>query len=516
MPDLESVHIMKTKKSIVPKLKFKTLTEQLTDAEFDQLLSKYRIQIGRENILKLICNGSSDSKLIALEGEILPIMQQRKPKNKMAGGSKSPAPKTHAITDLPTAMIGEIASHLDQKAYARLSTTNRKMFVDCNCPNRLVALDLDLVWDFRFISLETYRHLTSLEFAVADIDDFDYRLISRCQGLKTLRICGEHSGDIAKLRRFIINISGAFSGVTTLALHGFCKSLNGNPLPAELLTQLLNLFPALAHLKLLGTYFLDRLDTALLANCCPLLNRLSLIATNRVTSFLNAFGEQLTTLAMSTSASHVVLPNLDHSKLRRLCLYAPSQHTVDEFFKTSKNLEEICFVPLQRKGDTDVQPMNDLEIKRMTKKLIVDFKSLRFFHISTRGHFENICDSMQKALFCTSSREREFMEIALTVDCREITDFTDFMCSISRIIVGLTQSETEKWILSLHANAHRSFAEDQGSWEKAVSTFMKSLKTLNVTLLFAGKWKYAFGSEECSFLDTHHEWWNDCWQMDFY
>ena len=148
---------------------------------------------------------------------------------------------------------------------------------------------------------------------------------------------------------------------------------------------------------------------------------------------MNAYGAKISTLELSPSLDDFTPPNLDYSKLRRLCLYAPSKNAMNEFLKTSRNLEEMCFVPLKRKGRRrDAQPMTDSEIKRMTKGLIVNFMSMHFIHISTRGHFENICDSIQKGLFCTKNREREFMEIGLTVDCREITDFNDFMFTHAR------------------------------------------------------------------------------------
>ena len=505
-----SYHIMETKKTILPKLKFKTLTEKLTNDEFDKLLSRFRLQIGREQMLKLICGGSSHSQLNALEGEILPIMQQRKSKKETTHSDE------HAFTVLPATMIGEIASYLDQQAYARFSSTNRKMFVDCNSPNRLVALNLDPVEDFNFISLGNYRHLTSLEFALVDIDNIDYRIIPRCHRLQTLMLCGQDQGATDKLAGFIRNIDEPFSSVTTLALYGFRKSMEGNPLPPEPFVQLLTLFPALTHLRLHNIDFTKYLNTALLTNCCPLLNQLSLNAVNREASFLIAYKGRITTLALSPSSGGFIPPNLEYSKLRRLSLNAASQTVMNGFLKTSKNLEEICFVPVEKQGNTVVQSMSDTEIQNMTKKLIVDYKSLRFFHVSTRGHFDNICDSIQKGLYCTSNQKREFMEIGLTVDCREITDFDDFMCSVSRIIAGLTQSETEKWILSLEANRQRSFAKDRDSWEKAVSVFMTSFKTFNVELLFAEEWKYVFGSKGSSFMNAHHKWWNDCWAIPFY
>ena len=505
--------------SILPAIKFKTLIDQLNDDEFDKLLLKFRERIGRDEIVRMMWDTVYHSNRGAIEGEILSIMQQRNPED--GNECDATAMVKRSITTLPTTMIGEIASYLDQKAYARFSTTNRKMFVDCNSPNRLVSLNLGPVVDFNFISMANYRYLTSLEFAVADIDDFDYRQMFRCRRLRTLMITGEQDGAVEDLSRFIDDIDGAFTGVTTLALYGFMRLRQTNlrtSLPPKLVAQLLALFPALTHLKLYNVHFTDNLDTALLANCCPSLNRLSMNVIKQETSILNAYGRQITTLALSSRLSGPVPipPNLDYSNLRRLCLYGPSQNSMNCFLKTSRNLEEICFVPLKRFRDSDVQLMSDLEIKRMTKALIVDFKSIKFIHISTRGHFESICNSIHQGLFCTINRRRKFMEIGLTVDCREITDFNEFMCSISRIIVGLAQSETEKWILSLQANQHRSFGKNRDSVEQAVSAFMSSHKTLNVELLFAGEWKYVFGSSGCSFMDKHRDWWNDCWKIDFY
>ena len=504
--------------SILPAIKFKTLIDQLNDNEFDKLLSKFCQRVGREEILRLMWDTLYNSHFNAMEGEILSIMQQRNLKATNPSNPTVTPISSCSIATLPTTMVGEIASYLDQKAYARFSITNRKMFVNCNSPNRLVALNLDRVEDFTFVSLANYRHLTSLEFALVNIDDFDCSLISRCNRLQTLMISAAYRCYTYNLRRFIGKIDGAFTEVTSLALYGFMKlteqDLNA-PLPPGLFAQLLALFPALTHLKLFNIEFTGHLDDALLANRCPSLNRLSLHDAEHDTSFLNAYGAQLTTLTMTPSLAGLAPPNLDYSKLRRLCLYAPSQDAMNALLKTSKNMEEICFVPLMKDEQRNIQAMSTSEITQMTRELIVNLNSIKFIHIWTRGHFDSICDSLHTGLYRTKDRERDFMEIGLTVDCREIADFNNFMCSISRIMVGMVQSETKKWILSLDAHYERSFDMDRDSWEQAVASFMTSYETLNLQLLLSGKWKLVFGSAGCSFMDAHRHWWNDCWKIDF-
>ena len=63
--------------SILPAVKFKILTEQLTDNEFDKMLSNFRGRVGREEMLKLICQRSYYTHLSAMDEDISSIIQQR-------------------------------------------------------------------------------------------------------------------------------------------------------------------------------------------------------------------------------------------------------------------------------------------------------------------------------------------------------------------------------------------------------------------------------------------------------
>lgn len=307
-------------KSILPALKFKTLTQQLTDDEFSRLLSKFRTRLGREGMLRLMCDTSCYPHLSAMEDEALSIMQQRKSKletndlpNTIAVDEQS---DRFTITALPSTIIGEIGSYLNQKAYAHFATTNRKMFVDCHSPNRLVVLDLDSVIDFRFISLQSYRHIVSLDFALWQIDQFEHGLTPRrFHRLQTLMIDGADSSGIEphdtfeKLQRFLAEIEGSFNGVTTLAVYSFCKNTKkkyNSTMDSALFMQLLSRFPSLTHLKLLNMDFTGTLDTALLAKCCPSLNRLSLNRVKQQAAFLSAYGRKLETLALSPSRGFIV------------------------------------------------------------------------------------------------------------------------------------------------------------------------------------------------------------------
>ena len=53
-----------------------------------------------------------------------------------------------ALGRLPKAIIGHMASYLEQQAYFNFGTTNRAVYLGCNDPNQLQSLDLETVFAF--------------------------------------------------------------------------------------------------------------------------------------------------------------------------------------------------------------------------------------------------------------------------------------------------------------------------------------------------------------------------------
>ena len=117
---------------LVSLIKFKCLSSQLTDREFDTFMSKFRTKVGREEILRLLClplkqrwakEDNVDHELTPLSNIVSCIIRNRE--------STTNHCKQLNLTHLPSAMIGEIASYLSQQHYASFSTTNRKTYSPC-------------------------------------------------------------------------------------------------------------------------------------------------------------------------------------------------------------------------------------------------------------------------------------------------------------------------------------------------------------------------------------------------
>ena len=193
------------------------------------------------------------------------------------------------------------------------------------------------------------------------------------------------------------------------------------------------------------------------------------------------------------------------------CTLPPTRtlNVMDQFLEKAKGLKQISFIPNINTGRK--QPMTATEIESMTKKLLTDHPSLEFIYLSTRGHFERICNAIHQGLFRTQSRERNSLEIKLHLDCSEIEDLTDFMCNIHKIVVVLSGSKTKEWMLTLER--HKFYRLNPMA--KAIGNLISSYPGLDIKLLHHSWSTLIIGNSECRAL-THQHWWNDIYRTDFY
>ena len=129
--------------NVVSVVKFKKLANQLTSIEFDQFLSKFTQNNGKESILKLLCSQFIKSTSINNHQLLLDnmiqivsnIIQTRKTKD-------IPQANITKIDELPSPLIGEIGSYLNQKEYSIFTRANRTIYVNGNTPNTLKTIAL--------------------------------------------------------------------------------------------------------------------------------------------------------------------------------------------------------------------------------------------------------------------------------------------------------------------------------------------------------------------------------------
>ena len=145
-------------------VKFKALSSELTDKEFDEFLCSARRAQGREFMLRSLCQQQQHPSPTADLLEIVSnIIQRRDPQQ------KEHIPWT--LDTLPKSFIGEIASNLNQTDYAHFSRANRASYIGCNDPNRLLSVATD---QFRGPALSSIRfhrhpHLQKLEISASSL-----------------------------------------------------------------------------------------------------------------------------------------------------------------------------------------------------------------------------------------------------------------------------------------------------------------------------------------------------------
>eukprot|EP01084_Bolivina_argentea_P069765 126867_1 len=142
-------------------IKFRSLSDQLIQQEFKQLLNKM-VDSNRKHLITTSLfnyftkhNNDNSDDLNDINSMLSNIIQSRKQK------PKPPSKTNLKLNQLPHSIIGHTASFLDQCEYFKFEKTNRSIFIGCNLPNTLSILRLH-VDNYSTINLSKYRHVKKL------------------------------------------------------------------------------------------------------------------------------------------------------------------------------------------------------------------------------------------------------------------------------------------------------------------------------------------------------------------
>lgn len=476
---------MASRTAVISVLKFKNLNAQLTDKEFDSFISDLRRDVGREKIVSLLCTqflkdlhnpGESGNEVDDEGSHPLKAMMRITSDIIRNRDSKSILCTKPMITNMPSSLIGNIASFLKQKKYIDFSMVNRKMFVDCNTPNTLQKLNLKKITDYRSISLQNYHQIKWLKFNLKQISEFknvNEQRFGACKRVRTLIIKAEDSR-ISDLVTLINDSSPCFSTLTSVSLIGLS-------LDSDRLIRVLSKFAELKHLKLINVRIDGQLSPDSLSLVCTKIKELTYISGNvrtHVHRVLDSWKSRLDTL---TLPDWNALPNTpDLSLVKRLCICAMAMQRIHALLKSAKSLQGISWIP-----NTNTPPNPSLttfttqQIEDIIKNCIVDQEALEYVYVSTRGYFQAICSGIQCGLYLTKKRKRKQLEIALKVDVREISNADEFMCNISRIIQVLGISDIDQWILCVDANCDHAEQRQSLHWNTMKMVVKDLVDSLN-------------------------------------
>ena len=450
--------MMSSLSTLVDSIKFRILVKQLDDDEFDTFLSRLWRRNGKDAVLQLLRpnalnNNIPQKELIQVTSII--ITERGPPRRHMQ-------PKTANIVETPSQLIGEIASFLDYSDYISFSSTNRKMFVDCNSPNRLTKLDLVQfpVIDPSFC-LKDHPKLRFLRVNLHQMPSLNIgrdAITRHCPVLQCLWLHGD-DGEFKReavsysISDFITDNTGKCRAIPTLMLERF---LNDNALNSQQIIRLLTEFPALTYLKLGGMVCDNHEDVDQFKSLCPNINNLSMMYVfgRSYAALLAALSPKLNTLSLDTCfQSSLQLPsNCDWPKLKELCLSAPTQNTMNAILDKAHNLREISFDPIRRVLDRQV-----IDIGNAMERMIVDHSTVEAFCIWTQGHLERICTAIHRGLSQIQKHEKQYLEMILIIDSTELTEIKGFPCLLSKILLTLSESDLMDWAVTLAPTKGRNF-----------------------------------------------------------
>ena len=492
---------------LVSVLKFKNLNARLTDTEFDTFISRIWKIVGREEILKLLCTPflkESDESPVVNEGRsnLLDTMTTTTSDIIQDRDTKSNPRNRPNIKNMPTCLVGTIASFLSQRNYIKFSRTNRKVYVDCNSPNRLQKLRLERCTDYSTVPLKHFPQIKCLAFNLKQICEFKVVNAQRfgfCNQLETMIIDGK-DGTIADINLLINDSSRCFSSIRSLTLKEFGGSSKLDP---AAVIQILSKFDKLAHFKMYVAQCEAPLSSHPLSLVCPEIKEFLSLSSYSIIPVLNAWKGRIDTLTIGRSVRDNI-SNYNISAVKRLCFLCFDIPQIDSLLNLSKSLKEISWIP---NGGTDpYPPLKEQQVENVMKRCIVDQMSLEYLHISTRGHFGSICSGIHNGLYLTKKRQRKQFEIALDVDVREISNADEFVCYIAKIINVIGMSNIEEWIICVdgHDGVTGQQYFDWKPMKLAVTDLLRSLQT-NVQLVKGTKMGFVLGNG-CK-MKRHNMWW---------
>ena len=370
-----------------------------------------------------------------------------------------PQPKAAIISGTPSQLIGEIASFLDYSDYISFSSTNRKMFVDCNSPNRLTKLDLvKLTYIDPSFCLTNYSKLRYLRLSLYQMQSLN---ISRsainhhCPDLQTLRLTAhrilgrKQKAPSYSINDFITDNKGRCQTITTLGLYGFCKE---NALKSQQLIRLLTEFSALTHLELWSVECDDHCDINQMKLLCPLIHKVMManVTGSGYGALLTAFGPKLRGLVLRNCfrPSFQFPLNSDWSKLKKLSIWGPTQNTINEVLNKAMNVKMLYFGPNLSERKRGARISNDV-LESAVEKVFVDHPTLRNLYISTEGHLKRICKSVHQGLSRIQKEKKDCLGIRLRIDCSELTYMKGFLGLLSKILLNLKEANIMHWQVAL-------------------------------------------------------------------
>lgn len=306
--------------TVVQAVRFGNLAEQLTDAEFIQLLVETvkkcgKIFMSRALIAKSLTIQQSDEGDVGTVSQMISLIKSLIQKREHSSNTTS----LHSakISFLVAPLIGSIASYLHQKEHARFGLVSRRIYICCNTPNTLRdlnAIRINRYADHSTIDVRRHSQVRILRFPLRKFKLLRFPSSGRvCRHLIKLELDNRSHHRLYNLDEFMGLQSINFLQITHLTLRNF-----SSPKTSDFI-KLLSLFPNLNSLSL-NRVHLQPFMTEELVELKGLLPNLEV--------FVVRFTEKIPTIQIANTFANE-LRAIHFAKYLDDCVYF-------------KSLEEIC------------------------------------------------------------------------------------------------------------------------------------------------------------------------------
>lgn len=461
--------LLSTMSQLLQTVKFKQISTELTDDEFDVFLRCLHRRKGKELMLQILCQQQhaflDPTEMLQISSNII---QKRK--------NQQQRTNQWTLDTLPKSFIGEIASNLSQKDYASFSRVNRTICIGCNDPNQLLSLStpdpIQCDGSNFDITLTKYPQLMNLEMELRNHRDYvlfpndDSPVCKKLQSLKLFH--DEAEGDDA-VNTFLQqqSITGnTFPNLQYLLLGGFHDIGN-----AQTFERIFSKFNTIEHLELTEVYQSDAFNVLdceeILKKSLPNLTALTLqsVGTDKLgNAILKYRGSglirlQLNKFQLAPPLSLDELKEIDFSKLQKLSIGNVHNNVVCAIFKTARNLDAVHWV-IEGRDLRELTPegieMTQRNVGGLVKMMNNCCSSLTHMHFEiaySAGDWllENVCKTIEVALHRTRSRFRNLLCIGVECEDKRMelseSNLLDSNIYFHRILNKITGSNTREYVL---------------------------------------------------------------------
>eukprot|EP01083_Nonionella_stella_P111462 326908_1 len=434
--------------SLTKVIEFRHLITQLTHGERVAFLSELvesRLDIVLSGLFHHFAQSNQINEVNHFNKSLSDIIQSRKVK------PETVSTRNIKLHQFPTAIIGYTASFLNQLDYINFSMSNRSIYLGCNSPNLLHALDLTKISDYSSIDLASFPSVTNLQIdpsKVLSSQPFDLPLFNQ---VMTLELASTKQR--GWVQQFLNTNIIDCDTVTTLDCT-YCGSPdhdNSANMSQNEFLSLLARFSNVMNLKLYCLSATDDITAQDIHNVCPNIVGLYLEdgidGTRSNSETVNHDLIALFARKLKYLSSERVIGDFDtiaFDALEELVVIIPDKNSVNGVVQSASNLKKI-FVSFFGAREFECFGIYPVAISTIDIKHIITNLFMKCLHLSYMSfalascYFDSLLEGIECGLLKMKKQHKKELKIEIDIYGSQ-AESKDFVLSVGRLVNSLETS----------------------------------------------------------------------------